>query len=109
MLPVFPLLAFASLAFALLPHVGLFPRPLVPALSAPDSLAFNGFRLPHTDEEHPPLNTAYYLHQYIDHNDIILGSFKQRYWVSWEFYKPGALVIEALIPKLCLMSCVFHF
>ncbi|KAI9444475.1 peptidase S28 [Lactarius indigo] len=97
MLAVLPLLASVSLAYALLPNgygnPGLPLRPLVPIISAPNSLAYHAFRLPHSDEEHPPLNTTYYFNQYIDHNDPTMGTFKQRYWVSWEFYEPGGPMI----------------
>lgn len=91
---VLPLLAFLSLAYALsLNNPGRPPRPLVPVVSAPDSLALHAFRLPHSDEVHPPLRTTYYFDQYINHNDTTMGTFKQRYWVSWEFYAPGGPMI----------------
>ncbi|KAH9071191.1 serine carboxypeptidase S28-domain-containing protein [Lactarius deliciosus] len=97
MLAVLPLLASVSLTYALFPNgynkPGLPPRPLVPVVPAPDSLASNAFRLSNSDEEHPPLNTIYYFDQYIDHNDPTLGTFRQRYWVSWEFYEPGGPII----------------
>ncbi|KAI0293156.1 serine carboxypeptidase S28-domain-containing protein [Multifurca ochricompacta] len=31
--------------------------------------------------------------QFIDHNNTSLGTFDQRYWASWEFYKPGGPII----------------
>lgn len=37
----------------------------------------------------PPLDTTYYFDQLIDHNNPSLGTFKQRYWHTWEFYQPG--------------------
>ncbi|KAI9446835.1 peptidase S28 [Lactarius indigo] len=95
MLAVLPFLAFVSLAYALFPN-GPNPglsQPLIPIISAPDSLESHAFRLPNSDEEHPPLNTTYYFDQYIDHDDPTLGTFKQRYWVSWEFYKSGGPMI----------------
>ncbi|KAH9174223.1 peptidase S28 [Lactarius sanguifluus] len=97
MLAVLPLLASVSLAYGLFPNgynnPGLPLRPLVPAISAPDSLTFHAFRLPHSNKEHPPLNTTYYFDQYVDHNHPTMGTFKQRYWASWEFYKPGGPMI----------------
>ena len=42
----------------------------------------NGTILPH-------FNTTYYFDQLIDHNNPSLGTFKQRYWHTAEFYKPG--------------------
>ncbi|KAH8995335.1 serine carboxypeptidase S28-domain-containing protein [Lactarius akahatsu] len=94
---ILPLLASVSLTYALFPNgynnPGLPPRPLLPVVPAPDSLASNAFRLSNLDEEHPPLNATYYFDQYIDHNVPTLGTFKQRYWVSWEFYEPGGPMI----------------
>ncbi|PCH36001.1 peptidase S28 [Wolfiporia cocos MD-104 SS10] len=43
--------------------------------------------------ELPPLNTTYYFDQLIDHNNPSLGTFKQRYWHTWEFYEPGGPII----------------
>jgi len=37
----------------------------------------------------PAYNTIYYFDQLIDHNNPSLGTFKQRYWHTWEWYKPG--------------------
>jgi hypothetical protein len=43
--------------------------------------------------EIPPYNTTYYFDQLIDHNDPSKGTFKVRYWMTWEFYKPGGPMI----------------
>ncbi|KZT71725.1 hypothetical protein DAEQUDRAFT_95102 [Daedalea quercina L-15889] len=45
------------------------------------------------DTELPPLNTTYYFDQLTDHNDPNLGTFKQRYWHTWEFYEAGDPII----------------
>ncbi|KAI0054263.1 hypothetical protein BV25DRAFT_1776703, partial [Artomyces pyxidatus] len=37
----------------------------------------------------PPIDTIYTFDQLIDHNNPGAGTFKQRYWVSSEFYAPG--------------------
>ncbi|KIM46744.1 hypothetical protein M413DRAFT_440323 [Hebeloma cylindrosporum] len=37
----------------------------------------------------PPYNTIYFFDQLIDHSNPSLGTFKQRYWHTWEFYQPG--------------------
>ncbi|EKM56517.1 uncharacterized protein PHACADRAFT_183166 [Phanerochaete carnosa HHB-10118-sp] len=37
----------------------------------------------------PPLNTTYYFDQLIDHTNPSLGTFKQRYWHTWEWYEEG--------------------
>ena len=39
----------------------------------------------------PPLNTTYYFDQLIDHDNPSLGTFKQRYWLSYQHYEPGGL------------------
>ncbi|OJA11103.1 hypothetical protein AZE42_08867 [Rhizopogon vesiculosus] len=41
----------------------------------------------------PPITTVYYFDQLIDHNNADLGTFQQRYWMSWEFYEPGGPII----------------
>jgi hypothetical protein len=39
--------------------------------------------------ELPAYNTFYYFDQLIDHKNPSLGTFKQRYYHTWEYYKPG--------------------
>jgi len=39
--------------------------------------------------ELPPITTVYLFDQLIDHTRPSLGTFKQRYWHTWEFYIPG--------------------
>ena len=46
-----------------------------------------------TGETLPPLNTTYYFDQLVDHSDPSKGTFKQRYWHTWEFYKTGGPII----------------
>ncbi|KAG6833978.1 hypothetical protein H0H93_012826, partial [Arthromyces matolae] len=41
----------------------------------------------------PPYNTTYEFDQLIDHNNPSLGTFKQRFWHTWEFYEPGGPII----------------
>ncbi|KAF9057889.1 peptidase S28 [Panaeolus papilionaceus] len=41
----------------------------------------------------PPYNTVYYFDQLIDHNNPSLGTFKQRFWHTWEFYEPGGPIV----------------
>lgn len=38
----------------------------------------------------PPYNTTYYFDQLIDHDNPSLGTFKQRYWHTYEFYELGS-------------------
>lgn len=40
-----------------------------------------------------PYEKIYYFDQLIDHNDPSKGTFKVRYWTTWEFYKPGGPII----------------
>ena len=65
---------------------GNMPRaPSVPKVSAGDLVV--------TDTSGailPPLNTTYFFDQLIDHTNPSLGTFKQRFWHTWEFYEKGA-------------------
>ncbi|KAI0774647.1 peptidase S28 [Trametes elegans] len=40
-----------------------------------------------------PYNTTYYFDQLIDHTNPSLGTFKQRYWMNYEFYEPGGPMV----------------
>ncbi|KAJ3878386.1 peptidase S28 [Lentinula edodes] len=40
----------------------------------------------------PPYNTTYYFDQLIDHNDPSKGTFKQRFWHTYEFYESGPVI-----------------
>lgn len=66
-------------------HANAIRRPSVPMINADDvhpTHAVSGAAL-------PPLNTTYLFDQLIDHNNPKLGTFKQRFWMSWEFFEPG--------------------
>ena len=39
----------------------------------------------------PPYNTTFFFDQLIDHNNPSLGTFKQRFWHTWEFYEKGEI------------------
>ncbi|KIM46447.1 hypothetical protein M413DRAFT_314906 [Hebeloma cylindrosporum] len=41
----------------------------------------------------PPYTTTYFFDQLIDHNNPSRGTFKQRFWHTYEFYEPGGPVI----------------
>ncbi|KAH8094923.1 serine carboxypeptidase S28-domain-containing protein [Cristinia sonorae] len=65
------------------------PRPSVPPVSAPIEAPVvdrNGTTI-------PPYTTTYFFDQLIDHNNPRLGTFKQRFWHTWEFYEPGGPII----------------
>ena len=62
----------------------IFPMPLsppVPARTGPVTDR-NGATL-------PPFNTIFEFDQLIDHNNPSAGTFKQRFWHTYEFYEKG--------------------
>ncbi|CDO77024.1 hypothetical protein BN946_scf184380.g10 [Trametes cinnabarina] len=64
-------------------------RPSVPIVPLPDVgpvTSRNGTQL-------PPYNTTYYFDQLIDHTNPSLGTFKQRYWTTYEWYETGGPII----------------
>lgn len=72
---------------------GNFPRPPeVPRVQADSApvVDVNGQTL-------PPLTTTYFFDQLIDHNNPGRGTFKQRFWHTWEWYKPGMSDFHPLI------------
>ncbi|KAI0047352.1 peptidase S28 [Auriscalpium vulgare] len=72
-------------------HANAPPMPLPPPLAAPSS---NGpLRKGLTGDTLPPLTTIYSFDQLIDHNNPDQGTFVQRYWADWEFYKPGGPIV----------------
>jgi len=78
------LLLLAGVARAAIRNAILRGLPLLPKVSVPERALTspNGTTL-------PPIDTVYYFEQLIDHNNASLGTFQQRYWMSWEFYEPG--------------------
>ncbi|QRV75298.1 Serine carboxypeptidase S28 [Ceratobasidium sp. AG-Ba] len=68
------------------------PRPSVPKAEAPSTLpvhsSANG-----TTQVLPPYDTIYYFDQLIDHHNPSLGTFKQRYYFTYEFYQAGGPII----------------
>ena len=62
------------------------PRPSIPHLEIPAEnipvVSRNGTQL-------PSYSHAYYFDQLIDHNNASLGTFRQRYYHTYEFYEPG--------------------
>ncbi|KAI0787192.1 peptidase S28 [Irpex lacteus] len=69
-------------------HGNIPPSPAVPKIVADDTplTTVSGAAL-------PPLNTTYYFDQLIDHTNPSLGTFKQRYWHTWEWYEEGGPII----------------
>ncbi|TCD70021.1 hypothetical protein EIP91_005273 [Steccherinum ochraceum] len=81
---VLPALALLSPTFSRVSP----PRPSVPIVPVPD-----GPLQDVTGKALPPLNTTYEFDQLIDHNNPHLGTFKQRFWHTWEFYQTGGPII----------------
>jgi hypothetical protein len=100
---VFSLLLISSLVNAALPDGRLngnqMPLPIVSRIKTQLSGAVvsrNGTIL-------PSYTTVYTFDQLIDHNNPSLGTFKQRFWHSCEFYEPGMQTSLSLSRKHVLM------
>ncbi|KAI0797037.1 serine carboxypeptidase S28-domain-containing protein [Abortiporus biennis] len=81
-------LGFAFLTLSSVNAVVPPPRPSVPKIEALDApvTSRNGTTL-------PPYTTVYEFDQVIDHDNPSLGTFKQRFWFTYEFYEPGGPII----------------
>ena len=90
-------------------HANIPPTPTVPIIDISD------FGAPVTSRngtELPPYNTTYYFDQLIDHEEPSLGTFKQRFWHTYEFYEPGGPIIlftpgEANAQRKCLFISLY--
>ncbi|RDX52320.1 peptidase S28 [Lentinus brumalis] len=69
-------------------HANIPRRPSIPIVAPREGTVTskNGTEL-------PPYNTTYYFDQLIDHTNPSLGTFKQRYWHTYEFYEPGGPIL----------------
>ncbi|KAJ8081304.1 hypothetical protein PM082_007139 [Marasmius tenuissimus] len=84
------LLLTTSLCQAFADHFDAFPRAGDPhGEKAPTGKVFKRA----DGKEIPPYDTVYHFDQLIDHDDPSLGTFKQRYWHTAEFYEPGGPII----------------
>ena len=92
---ILPLLSSSGLALGKIPdgrlHANTPPRPGIPRIAAPTGPVVHAS----SAATLPPYNTTYYFDQLIDHNDPSLGTFKQRYYHTWEFYESGKLFINS--------------
>lgn len=70
-------------------HANFPPRPSAPKVGAP-TVEESGPVTSRNGTTLPPYNTTYYFEQLIDHNNPSKGTFKQRYWHTYEFYERGA-------------------
>lgn len=82
------LVFLADIVLALLPdgrlHGNMRPLPGFPLLDIQDDTLLNN-----------TYNTTYYFDQLIDHENPSLGTFKQRYWTSSEYYSKGGPIVLA--------------
>ncbi|KAE9409902.1 hypothetical protein BT96DRAFT_460529 [Gymnopus androsaceus JB14] len=60
--------------------------PIPQALSTGPVVSRNGTQL-------PPYNTTYFFDQLIDHTNPSLGTFKQRFWFTYEWYETGPIIL----------------
>ncbi|KAH8118755.1 peptidase S28 [Phellopilus nigrolimitatus] len=70
-------------------HGNIAPAPTIPIIDTEADVPVTS----RNGTELPPYNTTYYFDQLIDHNNPSLGTFKQRYWHTYEFYEPGGPII----------------
>ncbi|KAG6839818.1 hypothetical protein C0991_011338 [Blastosporella zonata] len=86
-------LALAQLAAAGLPdgrmHGNIMRPPSIPIVP----LVNNGPVVSRNGTVLPSYDTVYEFDQLIDHNNPSLGTFKQRFWHTYEFYEPGGTII----------------
>ncbi|KAI0065742.1 peptidase S28 [Artomyces pyxidatus] len=87
----------AALSLLLLAPVALAhltpPRPLPPTIPRLSRALSEPLVHVATGESLPSIDTVYTFDQLIDHTNPSLGTFKQRYWMNWEFYKPGGPIV----------------
>lgn len=76
------------------PHLNMIRPPGMPLMSDSQPLgpvtSRNGTVL-------PPFNQTYWFDQLIDHNNPSRGTFKQRFWHTWQFYEPGTSCFHELV------------
>lgn len=93
-------LLLAGLARAAIPNAMLRGMPSLPKVPVPERsiTSPNGTALPN-------ITTVYQFDQLIDHDDPVLGTFKQRYWMNWEYYEPG--MSRCLRRARVILTCTF--
>ena len=47
----------------------------------------------------PPYTTIYHFDQLVDHTNPSLGTFKQRFWHTYEFYEPGKYQVHCCLVR----------
>ena len=85
------------------PHANTKMPPSVPLVS---TTGLDGPVISRNGAELPPYTTVYYFDQLIDHNNPSLGTFKQRYWHTYEFYEQGkhCLPVSTGTAKSCYIT-----
>lgn len=82
------------------PHGNMMRPPSVPLIRVDGPIApvvsRNGTQL-------PPYNQTFWFDQLVDHNNPGLGTFKQRFWHTWEFYESGAPT-ASIAPKFMVLT-----
>ncbi|KAG6832185.1 hypothetical protein H0H92_004917 [Tricholoma furcatifolium] len=68
------------------PHANVLHPPGIPLVPLEN---FGALVISRNGTELPPYNKTYWFDQLIDHTNPSLGTFKQRYWHTYEFYEPG--------------------
>ncbi|KAA1473355.1 peptidase S28 [Dentipellis sp. KUC8613] len=68
-------------------HANMPPMPLILPFEPPSN------NVTQRGASMPPLNTTYYFDQLVDHTNAHLGTFKQRFWMDWEYYEPGGPIL----------------
>lgn len=87
------LLALGPYALAILPDGR--PHGNMPPLNALPKIVFDD-TIPVTSQngtQLPPYSQVHHFPQPIDHNNLSLGTFHQRYWFTYEFYEPGGPIV----------------
>ncbi|KDQ08574.1 hypothetical protein BOTBODRAFT_59285 [Botryobasidium botryosum FD-172 SS1] len=79
------------------PHLNVARYPAMPPSSSSDSPVKDGETL-------PPYDKIYTFDQFIDHNNPSLGTFKQRYCFSYEYYEKDGPIILSTREKLSLVN-----
>ena len=86
------------------PHGNMLRPANIPLVSLPEPVhpvtSRNGTVL-------PPYTMVYLFDQLIDHNNPSRGTFKQRFWHTYEFYEPGVFAQRTWQPLSILIS--IHF
>ncbi len=65
-----------------------------------DHLELSSYVTDADDQTIPPFDEVYYFDQLIDHENPELGTFKQRYYHTWEWYHQGTCCADRFFNDL---------